>query len=126
MSLLREWLLFRFVFLRDPRAFHRLKALCRLETGRELKQIKELVQDAEALGVDPELIVNAYVREKVWQIEKALLCLPLLLLLVGCEKPYHCIGYRDRLIENRPGEAGPPLCETPDGQVYDAQQGSAP
>lgn len=51
-----------------------------------------------------------------------LLLLLLLLLLTGCERKYHCIGYRDEMIENRPGESGPPLCRTPDGQFYDASR----
>lgn len=53
---------------------------------------------------------------------RTLACLLLLALLGGCERTYHCAGYGDHLIENRPGEAGTPLCETPEGQLYEAQE----
>lgn len=41
---------------------------------------------------------------------------------VGCQQRYRCVGHQDQLIENRRGESGPPLCETPDGRFYNAVQ----
>ena len=54
---------------------------------------------------------------------KTFICgLLLSVLVAGCEKTYRCVGLEDRLLENRPDESGPPLCETRDGHHYSSQE----
>lgn len=113
------------------RTYAAVKAAC-LEAGRfSVFEAAQTRRDACLffdLERDPEVEIDRTLGfpwigvRRAARASKAMSLVLLALLLAGCEKTYRCGGYSDRLIENRPGESGPPLCETPDGRFYDAQE----
>lgn len=54
----------------DMKAYNRLRALCRMQARREVKDMLQTVEMIRQLGMDPTEYVNAWCRAKVAEWER--------------------------------------------------------